>query len=97
MTTTGESDMIFGVIVAVQKYEIDQYCMKCDHMLVGMLLDKELGTCLPCHAEHCSHEETRMFWGECTGAHAGEEVVLRKLKPTETEVYNDDKASISEI
>lgn len=72
--------MLFAVL-AVQKAEIDQYCFRCKHMLIGMLVDERLGGMLPCRHEQCPHETMRMTWGEVI--RDSEVVVLRKLEGRE--------------
>lgn len=68
--------MIFAVLARTQGLLIAEHCFSCDHMLMGVLTDPELGAMLPCRFEDCPHEAKRLFYGNIS---TGEEVTLRRL------------------
>lgn len=68
--------MLFGILAHAQKAELERYCFSCDHMLMGILTDPELGAMLPCRSKYCPHEVKRLLYGKIS---TGEEVTLRRL------------------
>lgn len=55
---------IFGLHVGLQEAEIKHWCFgRCGDILMGVLVDEEMGELAPCKTELCPHEEGRVEVG----------------------------------
>lgn len=80
----GDQKICFALVPS-QAREAKAYCFDaeaCGRIMMGMMVDDELGAMLVCKEEQCSLEEDRMEFGEC----ADGPVWLRRLIPLDAEV-----------
>lgn len=60
----------------------------CGNILVGVLVDEEIGEMFPCKTEDCPYEEGRVRLGECVDG----DVWVRKLADPDIQVVQEAKS-----
>ena len=70
--------MIYGVSPFIQEKEVTEYCFnQCKKIMVGAVVDPELGPLCPCKEETCEFEEKH---SDVIGILERESICIRKLK-----------------
>ena len=80
----GDQNICFALVPS-QLREAMVYCFDnavCGRIMMGMVVDGQLGAMFVCKEEQCSLEDDRMELGECVGG----PVWLRRLIPLDAEV-----------
>ena len=64
-----------------QEQLINELCFdRCGKIIIGWLMDDELGSLAPCREDSCPYEEKRMEFGTINNNGKKETVWLRKLQ-----------------
>lgn len=82
-------------LIHLQLDLIKKFCFgTCGNILVGVLVDEEIGEMFPCKTEDCPYEVGRLHLGECMDG----DVWVRKLADVDIEVVQGaEKPVVSDI